>query len=78
MEEKCHNLIFEIEMVWTRDSFIFTLKKKTKTKNKLTFKFCPLQSPKSKKSPVTMSNPSDQFGILKDFFFFLLKGKRGP
>ena len=37
-----------------------------------------LQSPKSKKSPVTMSNPSDQFGILKDFFFFLLKGKRGP
>ena len=69
--------------IWNRNGvnsrFIYLyLKKKTKTKNKLTFKFCPLQSPKSKKSPVTMSNPSDQFGILKDFIFFLLKGKRGP
>lgn len=60
-------------MVWTQFIYIF-LKKKT-----LTFKFFPLQSPKNKNSPVTMSNPSDQFGILKDFFslsFFCTKRKQ--
>lgn len=62
--------------IWNRNGvnsrFIYLYFKK----KQLTFKFCPLQSPKSENSPVTMSNFSDQLG--KDFFFFLLKGNRGP